>query len=235
MSEESSKIKVLAPYLPFQTFTSFIDKLHSTTIPPIVDGSLLQTMSGSMKGQLMSVLKFLSLIDNQGYVQEKLRDLVKSYKSDTWKDTIGNVICESYNNIIDNVDLDSGTAQQLAEAFRKRGNVEGQVLDKAVRFYLSGLKEAGLTYSPFFQAKKVRKSTIKQKKIKKKNETESNDFFDEDISDNGDSKLAKFRIPIPNKGNAIIALPSNISQDDWDMVKQMLEAYVARLTKGEPK
>src|SRR3989304_4402418 len=183
MSEESSKIKVLAPYLPFQTFTSFIDKLHSTTIPPIVDGSLLQTMSGSMKGQLMSVLKFLSLIDNQGYVQEKLRDLVKSYKSDTWKDTIGNVICESYNNIIDNVDLDSGTAQQLAEAFRKRGNVEGQVLDKAVRFYLSGLKEAGLTYSPFFQAKKVRKSTIKQKKIKKKNETESNDFFDEDISD----------------------------------------------------
>ena len=42
---------------------------------------------------------------------------------------------------------------------------------------------------------------------------------------------ARFQIPIPDKGDALIILPLAIDVDDWTMVKAMLEAYVNRLMK----
>lgn len=235
MAENNKKSIISISYVPLKTFISFIDKLHSTAIPPIIDSSLLDTMSGSMKGQLLSSLRFLNLVDSNNTVNEPLKDLVKHYKTDSWCASLEAVIFDAYQNIIDNVDLDTGTAQQLYDAFRKAGNVDGQMLDKAVRFFLSSLDACEYKYSPFFKAKKIRKvGPRKARKIKKKNQTDYDDLDDdlEEEEENSGAKRVKINIGIPGKKSVSVRLPVDMDEDDWEMVKTMLEAYVRRLTKA---
>lgn len=234
MSELDKKVSKSVPSIPFKTYIAFIERLHSTAVPPMIDGSLLHTMSGSMKSQLLSSLRFLNLIDLQNNVQESMHDLIKSYKSDTWSSSLKEVVAIAYSDAIVNVNIDSGTALQLDDAFKKNYSIDGQVLEKAVRFYLAALDECGIKYSPHFKVRRVRKSAIKKKvKPKKKNQEENNlDDFDDNNLDNNQAERAKFRIPIPGKGDCIIALPTDLEQGDWDMVKIMLDAYVTRITNS---
>ncbi len=231
MSENEKKPTILIPYIPFKTFYGFVDNLKNNTVPPIIDASLLQTMSGSMKGQLLSSLKFLKLIGTDCAVLGSLENLVNYYKTESWGDCLQGIVFDAYLEITGNVDLNSGTSQQLYDAFRKRGNVDGQMLDKSVRFYLSALDECGVTYSPYFKAKKPRKPTQRKKKKDQKNkvrESGEDGFSDGEDFDNAGG--AKFKIAVPGKSDVVIHLPEDIDQNDWEMVKTMLDAYVKRLT-----
>ncbi|HEX3897401.1 MAG TPA: hypothetical protein VHW73_14475, partial [Rudaea sp.] len=82
---------------------------------------------------------------------------------DSWKENLEFVVMEGYSEVIGNVDLDAGTSANLDDAFRSRGSVDGQMLDKAVRFYLAALREIGITFSPHFGTRKVRKVARKAK------------------------------------------------------------------------
>ena len=157
------------PYIPFKTFIGFIDKLHSTVVPSIIDSSMLDTMSGSMKGQLLSSLRFLNLVDINNAVNESLKNLIKAYKTDGWEVALKGILFEAYHEITDKINLETGTAQQLNDSFKKLGNIDGQMLDKAIRFYLTGLESSGTKYSPFFKAKKSSESrTTETKKSEEK-------------------------------------------------------------------
>ena len=234
MTDDKKLLKKSTTYIPLKTLTGFIERLSATVVPSIIDGSLLSTMSGSMKSQLMSALRFMGLIKINGAVNEKLKKLVDAYNTDTWKTTFAEIINESYAEVIGDVNLSTGTAQQLNEAFRLRGGVDGQMLEKAVRFYLAALAECDIKVSPHFTAKRARKTTPRKKSKKKSTnqEQEPGSFADFDIGEE-DSGMAKFHIPIPGKRNGIIVIPDDINQGDWDMVKIMLDAYIARLTSSK--
>ena len=232
MTEKHKSLKKSAPYIPFKTFTGFTDRLHSTATPPIIDGSLLHTMGGSMKSQLLSALRFMNLIDSNNVVLEPMKTLIKSYKTDSWKNELTGIIMSSYEHVVKNVDVDNGTAQQLDDAFRKYGEVDGQDLEKSVRFYLAALQECGLSYSPHFKVKRPRKpKKPKDNKLKPPFKEDPDDDLPDDDGSNG-SKRAKFNIAIPGKKPATIYIPSDIDEDDWEMVKIMLDAYVNRLTSN---
>jgi len=220
----------LPPYTSFKTLTGFVQKLKETTVPNRVDGSVLRSYAGSVARQLVLTLKFLKLIEQNGATLERLKKLVAAYGTDNWKMEIGDLMSESYSPIIGNLDLDNGSYLQLADAFRVVG-ADGVVLDRAISFYLSGLKEAGMQYSPHFESRPRRSRQEKTRASKKK------------INDNGDDggedddliippTMAKFNLPIPDKGAAIIVLPVDISSDDWEMINLMMKAYVSRLEKS---
>lgn len=236
MVKTTKKPLKTVPYIPFKTFTGFIDKLHSTAVPPIIDSSLLDTMSGSMKGQLLSSLRFLNLVDINNAVNETLINLIKAYKTDVLEIALKGIFTKAYHEITDKINLNTGTAQQLNDSFRKLGNVDGQMLDKAVRFYLTGLENSGIKYSPFFKAKKVRKGgPRKSKKSKKKTRKDSGEDLDDEDSDDEEEeatsgKREKIEISIPGKKSFSVRLPTDMDKEDWEMVKSMLEAYVKRLT-----
>ena len=218
------------PYIPFKTFTGFIDKLHSTAVPSIIDSSLLETMSGSMKGQLLSSLRFLNLVGVDNVVNESLINLIKAYKTDAWETALKGVFMESYHEITDKINLHTGTAQQLNDSFKKLGNIDGQMLDKAIRFYLTGLENSGTKYSPFFKAKKARKAgPRKLKKDKKKNRKDNGDDFDDDDmgeeEETPSGKREKIEISIPGKKSFSVRLPANMDKEDWEMVKSMLDGF----------
>lgn len=234
MAKNDKKPLKTTPYIPFRTFTGFIEKLHQTAVPPTIDHSLLETMSGSMRGQLLSSLRFLNLLDSENTVLEPLKKLVASYKIDTWSNTLSDIIFNAYLEVIGNVNLDSGTARQLHDAFRLRGNVDGQMLEKSVRFYLGALETCGVTFSPHFKGKKPRKTGPRRtKKGKKKFQKHNDDDIDDDFDDEEEAtsgKREKIEISIPGKKSFSARLPTDMDKEDWEMVKSMLEAYVKRLT-----
>lgn len=228
-------------FLPKSTLTNFLDTLNSTAVPPVIDSSLLTKMSGSARSSLMSALRYLEFIDSEGRVTEKLRKAVAAYGTPDWKGFVAAILLEPYDAIIRDLDLSNGTQHQLYDAFKTRAGIDGQMLDKAVRFYLAMLEEAGVSYSPFFKAKRVGrpgtkkkvKKNAKSKKGQQEDELDADDPFG-DLDDPGEEgpSWARFQIPIPpDKGTAHIALPADIDADDWEMVSIMLDAYVKRLMK----
>lgn len=231
MTEKTKEFKRIIPYIPFKTFKGFINRLHTTVPPPVIDISVLQHMSGSMRSQLMSALRFLHLIEANGLVTNKLKSLVKAYKTESWTTEFRNVLFDAYAEVVCDLDLDAGTGAQLDDAFRKNGNVDGQMLDKAVRFYLAALKEISTTYSPHFGARKSRRTTGSGRKSKKKSKSGTDELEDLDREPRAGANAARFRIAIPGKRDCLIVLPSNLDEQDVEMVKAVLDAYVRRSRK----
>lgn len=236
MARKTQEKKAISPYIPFLTLKNLVGTLKSTTVPPVIDSSVLRSMSGSMRSQVMSALRFLDLIDANNTVQDKLKNLVKAYETDDWPQAVARVIETAYQGIAKDVDLKNGTSSQLNDAFRKTGNVEGQMLEKAVRFYLTALKEAETSFSPLFVMRGARtglrpRTVPKTKKGRVRgSETAEDDVLEDD--ELSDGEIARFRFHVPNKRDAVIALPADIDADDWEMVKIMLDAAVKRLTKN---
>jgi hypothetical protein len=107
------------------------------------------------------------------------------------------------------------------------------MIDKATRFYLGALQEAGLTVSPHFKTRGARalgprrpnKSRPSGKRGSKGKDDDGNDEpFDPKATE-------RFQVPIPNKPAATITIPKDLTAADWTMLKAMIEAYIARLQK----
>lgn len=165
----SDTIKITAPYIPCQTLVAFVEQLKSSALPPRIDSSIMHGKSGAMQTGLKTAMKFLGLTDAQGHVTKQMRDLVAAYGTESWKDTLGNLIIESFNPYVGDLDLDAATSAQLRDTLRGTLGIDGQMLDKAVRFYLTGLDEAGITYSPHFRkaARATRSAASKRKATKR--------------------------------------------------------------------
>jgi hypothetical protein len=148
------------PYGPWNSFTGFIKELSESVVPPNIDGTLFRGKSGTTQSELRGALRFFGMVEGEkNSTTPRLHALVEASKDkEAWKQALAEVVPEAYAEILEGVDLVSGTRGQLEEAFRERGGVTGSVNRKAVRFYLSGITEAGLTVSPHFGADKARAS-----------------------------------------------------------------------------
>jgi hypothetical protein len=91
------------------------------------------------------------------------------------------------------------------------------------------MKEAGVEYSPYFDARKIRKTgTRKLPKNKAKGDL---DDFDE-ANEQGDPfpinvQRLRFRLPVRGKPDAEISLPSDVTPEDWAILKIQIEALIA--------
>ena len=54
----------------------------------------------------------------------------------------------------------------------------------------------------------------------------------DDSSDIGASEYETFQIPIPGKESASIKIPKGLENEDWEMLKEMIDAYISRLKKS---
>lgn len=229
-SEES---RSLPPYIPFKTFTNFVQKLSETVIPEKIDSSLLRSYPGSVARQLKSTLRYLKLIDGDGNTTSTMTNVVKSFGTDTWRQMLADMLSDAYLPVVDGLNTDTATLGQLQQKFRNQG-AEGQMLQKCITFYLSALREAELTFSPHF-VEKVRRVERKPKENKKaggKPQQQSGiGVEDEQPPAATTGGTVKFSFPIPDKPAATIFLPADLAADDWEMIDSMIRAYVQRRTK----
>ena len=75
MTSKDIAKKPLPPYVPYRTFTNFLDSLKRG-IPQRIDRSLMGSTAGSLQGQLMQAFGYLNLITDDGTPTEKLEHLV---------------------------------------------------------------------------------------------------------------------------------------------------------------
>jgi hypothetical protein len=229
--KEPEAERALPPYIPFKTVTNFLQKLKDTVIPPRIDSSLLRSYPGSVARQLKASLKYMGLIDDAGNTTEGLTNLVQAYGTPQWKDELRDFIPIVYLPVIGDLDTDKATLGQLHQKFRDQGVADGQMLQKCVTFYLSALREAGLTVSPHFTERAPRRADRKPRS--KKPESNPNGGDEEEVETPPQSNTIKFSFPVPDKPSATIILPADLATDDWAMIDSMIRAYVQRREKAK--
>lgn len=220
----------LPPYISFRTLTGFLQKLRDTTVPGQIDSSVLRSYAGSVARQLVLALKYLGLIQSNGITTDRLRKLAAAYNTPAWKDQLAQLINDSYLPVVGNLDIDNGTPKQLQDAFRAAGT-DGVVMQRAIAFYLSALREAGLSFSPHFAEKVRRPKSDKPRKAKANDQNEPEKNGDAGMQPPAAAGMARFNFPIPGLPAATIIIPSDVSSDDWEMIHSMVTAYITRKAK----
>ncbi len=237
-NKEAEEQGAVPAYVAWKTFLSFIEHIKKTVIPPRIDNSMMPPgMSGGTRSHLRSALKFLGLIRDDGYVTEKLKGLVGAYGTDSWAEALGEVLSTAYIPVVGDLDLDAGTAQQLTEQFRRAGHVDGDTLDRCIRFYLAAMRAAGYTLSPHFAARLNRPLPKRPGKKAKDKKGADEDETGDDTMTPADPKPAqgmrRFTIPIPRKADAVIMVPHDLTQREWELVNTSVRAFVALNTEEE--
>jgi hypothetical protein len=225
------------PYMPWKALVGFIEHLQKTVTPPRIDSSMMpHGMSGGTRSQLKSTLKFLGFTDDGDHVTDRFRAVIKAYGTAEWGEQLGDTLSQAYERIIATLDLDAGTARQLAEHFRERGHVEGEMLEKCIRFYLQASKSAGWTYSPHFDARGTKTAMRGKRPAKPKGagaapdgELPNGDRSDDVAiqSQNDPTKLRRFALAIPGKPDALIQVPHDLTEKEWKMIDGTLRAFVS--------
>lgn len=228
-------VRTTTPYIPLMTLENFTGKLKATVVPPVIDSSLTQSMSGGMAGALMSALKFLGLVDANGRTRQSLRDLVEAHGTENWKVALRKVVTPAYKDIIGDLDLLTATPAMLESRFREVGKAQGQVLEKAVRFYLAALAATEEPISPLLKARKARTtSTARKSPTKARNRSTPNN------ASNGEEEeevalapgMKKLQLPLPGKQPVTFIVPADLTEDDWAFLKPIFDQYMDRLLKA---
>ncbi len=172
MAAKEATKKLLPPYVPYRTFTNFLDSLKRG-IPQRIDRSLMGSTSGSLQRQIMQALEYLNLITDTGTPTEKLELLVHS-EGPKRQEALKEILASSYSFLFkDGIQLDRATASQFRERFEKTG-ATGDTLRKCMAFFLTTAKAADIGLSPHI--KKVpgpRMGSVKPKRILQPKSTDS--------------------------------------------------------------
>ena len=131
---EAGPKRTAAPYIAFPTFKTFLAPLKEHVIPNRIDKSLLKSFSGSVQPQLMTCLKFLHLIEDDGKPKEALRGLVSAYDTENWAAELHTVLKGAYPELFD-IPLGTVSPSQFNEAFKSAYPCEGETLSKGVQFF----------------------------------------------------------------------------------------------------
>lgn len=143
--------KVGLPYVSYRTFRNFLELL-SEGIPARIDRSVWgQRYSGTSGQQLMTALKNLDLINEEGTPVRALEELVASVGSER-RNHLRIILKDKYKPIFE-IDLKRATRSQFNEAFRSFGINEG-VLSKCQLFFIQACQDAGIELSAYILARR---------------------------------------------------------------------------------
>ena len=154
--------KVAFPYVSYRTFRNFLELLKDG-LPSRIDRSVWgPRYSGTTGQQLMTALKALNLINENGTPNNALENLVNSNGTQRQL-LIKNILEDKYAEIFQ-IDLVRATRSQFNEIFRSVGINDG-MLNKCQLFFIQACQDAGIELSNYILAR--RHGLSSQKKIEK--------------------------------------------------------------------
>ncbi|MDZ4685503.1 MAG: hypothetical protein SH850_10605 [Planctomycetaceae bacterium] len=235
----------LPPYIPWKTFTNFVGKWKGTTTPHTVDRHAMSNVPNGDHRPLRAALKYLGHIDADAVVLPPFDTLVKAHGTTQWPEAIRQCVLPAYAPIIKGLPIENASAGQLADHFRTRAKADGQVGEKAVRFWLQAMKEAEEKFSPFFVMRQDRSGGKRTSSKRKpatdktppngKGETASNPAGTHPANPANQQRAETIAYPIFFKGKAQgqIIVPAGLNADDLavlDLTVQLVRAYAGQAT-----
>jgi hypothetical protein len=219
----------LPPYVSFKTLEGVIRKFKETTVPGVVDTSVLRTYANSVARQVIVAMKYLGLIEEDGKRTDRLIRLRNAYGTPDWQPALTETFYDAYRPLIGGLDLESASYAQLADQFRRQG-AEGAVLQKCLAFFVAAARAADLTISPHILN---RPRARPERRGRPKKATEEVTFSDsvQTVTEQAGG-TARFSFPIPGKPAVTMFLPVELDGPDWEMVDAMVRAYIERRKKA---
>ncbi|MBN1369827.1 MAG: DUF5343 domain-containing protein [Dehalococcoidaceae bacterium] len=161
----------LPPYVSYRSFWNFLERLHEA-IPARIDRSYWgDKFSGSTGTQLMSALRYLNLIDDEGIPTELLRSLVASREFQR-DELMAQIARNGYSFFLSGtVDYRTATYAQFEDILHSTFQVNSDVARKCIKFFIDLATDARIPLSPFV-VKKNRKSRAGSAGKRTKNRTE---------------------------------------------------------------
>jgi hypothetical protein len=206
-------------------------------------------MAGGLWRQLTSALQFLGLINQDKETQEIFKKIVKAHGSPEWKAAVATYVLPSYAKIVENLPIENGSMAQLEKCFKDHAKVDGQMLQKCIRFYLHALKESGTKHSTYFVVRQDKATTKRNGTAnarRKKNDELSETRAQREPPPKAEQDPAKrpeedrtpsgqFELKLPFKGKlaGCIRVPDDLTEEDFLVVKLTLEVLKAYATQGK--
>jgi hypothetical protein len=231
-------------YIPWKTFTNYIESLKSTTLPHTLDNTVKpKEMAGGLWRQLLSALQFLDLIDADKIVQDRFGELRKAYATEQWAQKVKECVLPAYSKIVKDLPIERASGGQLEKCFKDNAGVDGQMGDKAIRFYLYALREGGVKYSDHLGIRKSkgtkRAATTRtkpaQSNVKPKEATVQVGTNGADKSDPPPKGTRDFPLFFKGGRDGLIRVPNDLNADDCKMIElsiPLIQAYAAQQAAG---
>ena len=148
----------LPPYVPYRTFTTFLDHVRSLgVVPSHIDKSVMASMSGGTQAWLKASLRYMKLMDSDGVPAPQLEKLAFS-EGDDRKAQLRNLFRSSFTFLDGNIDLQTTTPQKLRSAISDLG-AQGETIEKIVAFMVAMAKDADMHVSTLLTKRTVRRAT----------------------------------------------------------------------------
>ncbi len=214
-----SERKYPAPYVPFSTFETALDKLGALpTLPPKIDHTVFPSMGGNAKTQVISAFRFLKLVNHEGVPDPLLKELAKNKEGR--KVAIRELLKRAYPNISENDLAGSSPTQLDIKLGDKMYSISGETRQKARSFLIKAAESAEMQISTLLKAKGPRGP--RKKKVKLTGAAiPLSQLSKEDNNKNGsiDSKpldLGNVRMPIALSPDRVIyiEMPKDLNPKD---------------------
>lgn len=214
------------PYGTYSTVKNTIERFKDATVPTKLNRHVLDDVAGGAFSALMTSLRFLGLVNEDQTVRAEFRELVEAKRKseEDYRDRLTQVVSDAYQPIIGTFDLDAGTLPELEKKFKDAGVPQGQMVTKAIRFYLKALEDAGLTVSEHITKQRPtgkRKNTNGEKKTKKTAAKKTGGGAG--VKPAQDELKPDFdRLPVPGIDGAFIQYPKNLTDANCTMFEAMM-------------
>jgi hypothetical protein len=206
------------PYLSFTTLSNFLK----------INKSNMQGQSGTTQSYLLSALEFFGLTDAKtGDPTGDLETLVKAEREmqkAKWRE----VFLRAYAPVINGLDLQRATADELLKGFREY-NYSGDTLRKCHVFFVAAAEAAGIQLSQFL--KMVSKVAAVKKSPKKKDDKAGSGEEEEEDGfrgqSNGAADASAHRVaslPLNGDGSRFVMLkaPTTVTSGELKRIQQWL-------------
>lgn len=240
MNDDPQKV-FSPPYTAYSTLQGFLSSLRENGgVPSRIDKSLLSKKSGSAQAAILSALKSLKLIDEEGVPTQALNNLIDASDQETYLRELRKVLESTYPFLTDgSIDLTKATTAQLEQKFRDF-QIRGSTVVKAMAFFITVAKEVGIQLSPYIKVPKMA-PTASTKQAKKKLPTNTGSSEREQGLESPKSLINGFVeivIPIHGMPDGKVLLPEGLGSSQWAHVIKMtqfiLENYrIEELPKKE--
>lgn len=226
--------KGLTPaYGSFKTLVSFTNDIKDLGhIPLRIDRTQMTKLSGAAAKELLATLRFLAMVQGEKAEPTPFFEAFVNGSDDERRDLLSKAIHSSYSFLFNTpgFHLERATGGQVAELFREHGNgISGSTLQRAISFFLTAAKEAGLKVSPSIKPPKAANTGTRPKREKKNDVHQPPPPHDPlGLNDPPPPGIHRFELPIPGKPSVQVLVPDSMDGADWDMLSQMFSIYVTR-------